>query len=57
MGLYFYHKDLGEFYGPGSLTNAYSHFRCKYPKIPEMSRASFYMAPSCDFLPKVVRGK
>lgn len=53
--LYFYHIELGEFYGPGSLWNAYSHFRCKYPKLEAMTRASFITAPSCDFLPQVVR--
>ena len=56
-GMYFYHIELGEFYGPGSLWNAYSYFRDKYRKIPAMTRASFYIAPSCDFLPKVVRGE
>lgn len=54
---YFWHKDLGEFYGPGSLWNAYAHFRCKYPRIPGMTRDSFLIAPSCDFLPKVVRAE
>lgn len=55
--MYFYHIALGEYYGPGSLTNAYVHFRLKYPKIPGMTRASFLIAPSCDFLPKVVRAE
>jgi hypothetical protein len=55
--MYFYHIALGEFYGPGSLTNAYVHFRCKYPKIPGMTRASFIMAPNWENLPKVVRAE
>jgi len=55
--MYFYHIALGEFYGPGSLVNAYAHFRHKYRKIPAMTPASFYTAPSCDFLPKVVRAE
>jgi hypothetical protein len=55
--IYFYHIELEEYYGPGSLTNAYSHFRNKYRKIRAMTPASFITALSCDFLPKVVRAE
>ncbi len=55
--MYFYHIELEEFYGPGTWSSAYSHFRWKYPKLRAMTEASFIIALSSDFLPQVVRAE
>jgi hypothetical protein len=55
--MYFYHIELEEYYGPGTWSSAYCHFREKYRGIRAMTETSFITALSCDFLPKVVRAE
>jgi hypothetical protein len=53
--LHFYHKDSGEFYGPGSWSSAYAYFREKYPRAAAMTEESFIFAPTWAELYQVVR--
>lgn len=55
--LFFYHKDSGEFYGPGSWSSAYAYFREKYPRMGAMTEASFMFAPTWAELYQVVRAE
>jgi hypothetical protein len=53
--LYFYHKDSGEFYGPGTWSSAYVYFRAKYPRAAAMTEECFIFAPTWAELYQVVR--